>query len=164
MKYIYLLRHAKASRGSSFDKDIDRPLSLEGMIEASGVADKAKASLEAPEICFTSPAKRAIQTAKFFNEAWGLRNDQCVVHPELYDFEGTSLRSFILNISDEWTRVMVVGHNFAMSDVLAELGGDPEINIMSTSTFVAIAFEEEHWHSLKRGKIIEAIFAESLHF
>ncbi len=160
MKEIYFLRHANAPEEIFMD-DIERPIGVTGKIEASRVAFYAKEHLKAPEVCFVSHAKRTQQTARYFKEAWDIKNDRYILSTDLYDFDGEKVKDFIYNLSEAWSRVLLVGHNFAITE-LVNYFGDKSVNSLPTSSLVSIVFECEYWHSLKKGKTTNIILADAL--
>ena len=67
MLYLTLIRHAKSSWDDPSLDDFERPLNKRGLFTAPLVAQKLKIELPTPDLILCSPAKRAMQTADFFN-------------------------------------------------------------------------------------------------
>lgn len=160
MKTIYFLRHAHA-REVLRQEDVERPIDVKGKMEASSVAFFAKEHLTAPEACFVSHAKRAQQTAQYFKEAWNIKDDCYILTSDLYDFGGEKIKNFIYNLSEEWSRVLLVGHNFAITD-LVNYFGDKSLDALPTSGLVSVVFDCDSWQALRRGETKEIIFPNSI--
>lgn len=160
MKQIYFLRHADASSLQRME-GVERPISVQGKLEASRMAFYVKDQLPAPEVCFMSHALRAQQTAKYFKEAWEIKDDNYLLTSKLYDFGGQEVLHFIYNLSEEWNSVLLIGHNFAMTEVVNHFGDKP-VDILPTAGLVAIDFESDTWQGLRKGKITKIILPEAI--
>ena len=66
MKYLYLIRHAKASSDYLRIPDFDRPLKAIGVMQAHQMSTKLVDKGIKPDIILSSPASRALQTAHIF--------------------------------------------------------------------------------------------------
>lgn len=160
MKTIYFLRHAHSPEVLR-QEDVERPIDVKGKMEASRVAFYAEQHVAAPEACFVSYAQRAQQTARYFKEAWEIKDDCYILSSELYDFGGEKIKDFIYNLSDEWSRVLLVGHNFAITE-LVNYFGDKSLEALPTSGFVSIVFDCNSWQAIKRGETKEIIFPNGI--
>lgn len=114
---LVLLRHADAEADSASGRDFDRPLSDRGRHQAK-LQGEALASL-APLVAYVSPAERTRET---FSE---LRLDPS---PELHHkeqiYEATAGDLLVLLAeSQDIRRLLVVGHNPGLSDLLTILVG-----------------------------------------
>ncbi len=66
MKTIYLVHHAAAGKSKPKSPDRKRALSKKGRKEAIKMAKNLKKNGMLPDLLVSSPAKRAIQTARVF--------------------------------------------------------------------------------------------------
>ena len=64
MKTLYLIRHAKSSWDDSTLTDFERPLNERGINDAPKMGKLLKEKNIIPELLISSPANRAISTAK----------------------------------------------------------------------------------------------------
>ncbi|NTW10984.1 MAG: hypothetical protein HGA26_06465 [Chlorobiaceae bacterium] len=64
MKTLYIVRHAKAGWENGVTKDFDRTLSDRGLRTAPVMANLLKERKVVPDLVISSPAKRALTTAK----------------------------------------------------------------------------------------------------
>ena len=87
MKTLYMVRHAK----SSWKHDVidhQRPLKSRGSRDAELVSEYVKDKVKKPQRLFTSDAERALSTALYFKEAFGLEDSEFITNHNLYDFGG----------------------------------------------------------------------------
>jgi phosphohistidine phosphatase len=143
-KILYLVRHAKSSWKDASLADIDRPLNERGRRNAPRMAEWLVAQAEPPELIVSSPANRALTTARAMAEALGLGAEDIEVDQELY-FSGTHgmLRS-LERVDDGFQRVMMVGHNPVMTRLLNQLTGADVWN-MPTCAIAMIGFDMDSW-------------------
>lgn len=160
MKELYFLRHAHAAASLRVD-DVERPIDVKGKMDVSRVASYAKQHLQPPEACYVSHAKRAQQTAAYFKDIWRIKKDCYLLTSELYDFNGDKVKRFIYNLPDEWNRVLLVGHNFGITEAVNYFG-DKSINALPTSGLVYIEFDSDTWQGLRKGTTKNIIVPDAL--
>lgn len=160
MKELYFLRHAHA-KDTLRVEDVQRPLNVKGKVEASRVAFYAKEHLHVPDACYVSHAKRAQQTAKYFKEAWEIKENNYFLTSELYDFQGDKVKRFINNLPAEWSRVLLVGHNFGITEAVNYFG-DKSVNSLPTAGLVYISFDCEDWQALRKGSTKNIILPDAI--
>jgi len=160
MKTLYLVRHAK----SSWEHDVidhERPLKDRGFKDAKLVSSHLKGSLELPDLVMSSDAMRAKTTATIFMKNLGMNEDDIVLNHELYDFSGRGLTNVITNCDDGIDRLMVFGHNHAMTAFVNTFGDDYTGNV-ATSGFTHIEFDIDSWKDLKPGKTKQSLYPKQL--
>lgn len=140
---LYLLRHAKAVKGSSLTSDIDRPLNETGMAEAYHIARQLFQHHEAPELIISSVAARAISTALIFQRVLNVHDAMMHLNSRLYASDLNDLYEFVTMMDDRRHSVMLVGHNPSFSYLASKL--DPSIIHMSTASVVKFEFEVDKW-------------------
>ncbi len=160
MKTVYLLRHAKSSWKHDLP-DHKRPLKKRGRNDAVLVSEFVKNKLAAPQHLFTSDAVRAKSTARYFKEAFNLKDSQFSKHPELYDFSGHEVMQFIHTIDNNLDLVMLAGHNHAFTSI-ANMLGNQYIENVPTCGFVVITFKEDNWKKITSGETTFTIFPKQL--
>ena len=74
MKKLYLVRHAKSSWENNKLKDIDRPLNKRGKRDAPFMGRLMKENNIKPDLLISSPAERALRTAKIFSKEMDTSN------------------------------------------------------------------------------------------
>ncbi len=150
MKTLYLVRHAK----SSWEFDIDdhqRPLNERGLNDAPKVAKHIKNKIELPQRVMSSDAVRAMTTAILYLKELDIPEGELVLEHKLYDFSGKGLDSVIRNCDDSIDRLMIFGHNHAMTAMVNEYG-DKSIDNISTAAFTAIEFDAGSWKDIHNGR------------
>ena len=150
MKTIVLMRHGKSSW--EFDvSDRARPLRRRGQSDAKLVADHFFKQNKAPDMIFSSPAKRALNTCKIVVKAGNLLEKSINIEEELYDFGGESVVNFIKSLPDSYNEIFIFGHNHAFTSI-SNIFGSIFIDNLPTSGLVKINFEVGHWKDIKSGK------------
>jgi phosphohistidine phosphatase len=143
-KILYLVRHAKSSWKDASLADIERPLNKRGFRNAPLMAEWLVAQPEPPEFIVSSPANRALTTARAMAEALGQGPERIQVEQDLY-FAGThGMLRTLERVDDAFQRVMMVGHNPVMTRLLNQLSGADVWN-MPTCAIAVIAFDMDSW-------------------
>ena len=84
MKKLLLIRHAKSSWDSASIKDFDRPLNERGMRDAEAMSQRLRKKITNIDVFISSPALRAISTAKKFAQAFGKKISAVVPEQQFY--------------------------------------------------------------------------------
>jgi phosphohistidine phosphatase len=151
MKTIILIRHAKSSWKFEELKDIERPLKKRGIADASLMASIFHEMQLRPGKIISSPAVRALATAKAFASEEKIPENEIVVNQQLYLESKTKMLNIVNALDDGIQTVVLVGHNPALTDFANALtNGD--IENIPTSGMVGIGFECESWKEVERGK------------
>ncbi|MBS1516556.1 MAG: histidine phosphatase family protein [Bacteroidetes bacterium] len=121
---LFLARHADAVEFSEYSdlNDDQRYLSGAGRITERKVAEKVKEHISDLDMIFTSPLIRAVQTAEIIAAVSGYSSDIIPVQ-ELRNESRTSSLTDLLNRSDIYSSVMLVGHEPKMSMLVNLLSG-----------------------------------------
>ena len=117
---LLILRHGKAE-AKGHKKDFDRELIERGFEEARKAGKLLKATGHLPHIVLTSPLVRAKQTAETFCEAAEI--DGPVVQDWLASGMHPETALSELKAFAEHRRVMIVGHEPDLSDLIAWICG-----------------------------------------
>jgi phosphohistidine phosphatase len=143
-KVLFLVRHAKSSWKDASLADIDRPLNKRGKRDAPRMAEWLLSRAEQPEAILSSPANRALTTARAMAQALGQGPDDVLIDQDLY-FTGThGMLRALERLEDRFQRVMMVGHNPVMTRLLNQLTGADVWN-MPTAAIAIIAFDMDSW-------------------
>lgn len=125
MKLLTLVRHAKSSRDDPELPDFERPLTERGRRDAPAMAQRARQLLGRPDRLVSSPALRAITTARSFAEGLGIATDEISVQPRIYEATVEALLRLVRTLDDHDRHVMLFGHNPGFSDLALELARCP---------------------------------------
>ena len=160
MKTLILIRHGKAEYGN-FSTDKMRKLTDEGVRRSLKVANESGLILTSDFKWYSSTGSRAAQTSIIFSEILNVSNKEITFLEELYTFDFSQLNSLISSLSDSFDKIVVFGHNGALTDFVNE-NTINTIDEIPTSGLVAIEFETKSWKNLPKGKVIKTLFAKEL--
>ena len=147
-KLLYLVRHAKSSWSDPSLSDRDRPLNKRGRRSAPDMGRRLAAQDHLPELIISSPAKRAFSTARKIAKELGYERSEIMTDESLY-FSGTGgMLEFLENLDDGYQKVMIVGHNPAMTTLLNILSGS-SIDNMPTCAVAVIDYHMASWSELR---------------
>ena len=143
-KTLILVRHAKSSWDDASLADVDRPLNKRGRRNAPLMGQWLAAQGAPPDVVVSSPANRALSTARALGEVLELDPEEIVIDQDLY-FSGTDgMIRAIERVDDTFGRVMMVGHNPVMTRLLNQLSGSDVWN-MPTCAIALIHFDMPSW-------------------
>lgn len=152
MKKLILARHAKTEPLSDAGTDFERSLKKRGTTDAGLVAIDLKRRGYIPELILSSPAKRAMQTARIYAEAFNIPEDDIVVARILYDGDTTErMLAAIAELARDTSTLMVVGHNPDMARLSMLLSGQ-EFYHYPTSAVSVISFPMLEWRNVEVGR------------
>lgn len=153
MKQILLLRHAKSSWDDPGLNDFDRPLAERGVQDAPLMGQFVKNAGYSPAVIYSSPAKRAVQTAKLFLEGAGIKEDHIQWNEDLYYGAMKDYIEQIQAVSDEHERVMLVGHNPIIENTTGMLAGSKhKIAVrMPTAALACLECFADAWEDVAPG-------------
>ena len=146
MKTLLVLRHGKSSWANAGLGDHDRPLKGRGRRDAKRMGKELLARDLVPDLILSSTARRARSTARRAADAAGCA-DRVEHTRELY-LTGVEhqLRTIAERASDEHQRVMIVGHNPSLENLVEHLTGEDER--LTTANLARIDLDIESWRQL----------------
>ncbi len=150
MKYLYLIRHAKSSWDYPNLTDIERPLNSRGEKDAPMMGKRLSAMGIKPDLIMTSPAKRALQTAKKIAKETGYPVNNIIINNNLYLAGVTTLLKTIRAINERYETVFMFGHNPEFT-TLANLLTLQQIYNIPTCGICNISFEIDSWRLVTEG-------------
>ena len=142
MKMLFLLRHAKAVSGSDSSRDLDRSLNDQGRRQAERVGEYLKERNIGLDLVLSSTARRARETTELV-----LAAAECVTEvrydPRIYEASRQQLLAVVSEIEEEKSKVLLVGHNPALEELLQRLTG--RFDSMATGTLAKVDLKASHW-------------------
>lgn len=139
-------------------KDHDRPLNARGKKDAPHMAARlAKEGVKIDGI-LTSSAKRTRQTAQAFAEAFGLGKARITKEKKLYHAGPKTIERCIQDLPDDWSTVLVFGHNPGYTEVANVLRNDAYIGNVPTCGIVASTSDAKHWSDWKMAQARRTAF------
>jgi phosphohistidine phosphatase len=145
MKTLLILRHAKSSWKKPDLPDHDRPLNKRGKKEAPKVGQYLKEKDLVPDLILCSTARRAMETAQAVADACGFEG-KLEYHQDLYLSEPSIYLDILRCLPDEARRVMVVGHNPDVEELLTMLTEVDEH--LTTSALAVVDLPISSWEEL----------------
>ncbi len=85
MKNLTIIRHAKSSWKHDIG-DLDRPIKKRGIADIVTVSKEFKIKHLHPEVVFSSPAKRALDTCNIFLKNIEFSYENVNISSQIYDF------------------------------------------------------------------------------
>ncbi|MFZ1397611.1 MAG: histidine phosphatase family protein [Candidatus Promineifilaceae bacterium] len=145
MKTLLILRHAKSDWGNSKLSDHDRPLNDRGKYDAPRMGAWLKLKKMVPELIISSTAERALTTAELVALACDFEGE---LRTERHFYlAGPPTYVEILNeLPDSYERVMVVGHNPGMEELVSLLTDSDRP--MSTANVAVVELSIDSWAEL----------------
>ena len=147
-KQLLLVRHAKSDWGNADLTDFDRPLNKRGKENAPEMAERLLSRGFKFDLMVSSPAKRALRTARYFAEAYQITEISTI--KAIYEANTSTLLSIVNNFDDGAEIVVLFGHNPGLTDLANQLC-DGDIYNIPTSGIVLISFPFDRWEMVSRG-------------
>ena len=152
MKILYIVRHAKSSWESGITKDFDRPLNNRGNHSADIMSKFVSEKEIKIEKIISSPAKRAITTAKIFAKALKINESEIQLEEKIYEASLKMLLEVVHELDDSVSSVMLFGHNPGLTSLANHFGAT--IDNLPTCAIAAFEFDAAHWDEVKKGKVL----------
>ena len=150
MKNLFLTRHAKSSWGNPGLADIDRPLNERGKKAAPFMGKLIVDKGEKPDLLISSPANRALSTAKAFGGAMGLVENDIIIDRTIYGAGAQQLLELVQDQDDLYKSIMLFGHNPTFTSFVNLLTGNNIMNVV-TCGVIRIDFEFSSWTDIDFG-------------
>ena len=147
MKTLLLLRHAKSSHKDADVDDHERPLNKRGKKDAPKMGRLLKNEGLMPDLIVASTAKRCRKTAEHVIAASGYRGETRFCG-ELYEAHASALVDFLAGLGSDATRVLVIGHNPGMEELLESLIGI--YTPLSTAALAQVELDIDAWVGIRK--------------
>lgn len=163
---LWLLRHGKAERYDG-SEDFDRRLKKRGKRDATRMGEWLKEQYWLPDLIISSPAARALMTAKLVCDALDMDREQIQLEKRLYDEGLTRVKAVLADCPATLGKVLIVGHNPELEDILRYLvnaGEIPDIEKLLTTAALAKLELPDDWAHLESGcaKLLSITYPKSL--
>ena len=146
MKVITFLRHSKSSWENNID-DINRPLSEIGIEKIKKIANLSKDHFVSSEIIFSSSANRALHTSVLLSRTLSINLNKIKICDELYTFDHNKVFDFIETIDNNYSEVVLVGHNPAFTEISNYFSENKILNL-PTARWFSLKFESDNWSDI----------------
>jgi len=148
MKTLILVRHAKSSWDVAGQNDFDRTLNERGKRDAPEMAERLKEKGVKPDLFVSSPAKRALKTAKYFAETFKADKDAIVRVDALYEAPLEAFYSVVTGLANKHDVVILFAHNpgiTAFVNTLTEVHTDN----MPTCGMFTVQIDTDDWKTFR---------------
>lgn len=159
MKRVVIVRHGKAV-DFGYNDDFTRDLKDRGKNDAKLVSQELKKQGIFPDEIISSPAKRAIKTARIFAENLDFKKGKIVEIEDIYEgFTTGEFLGIIQELPVDAETAFFFGHNpgfyYYVCNLLQEFNGD-----MPTCSTVGIEFDVNTWQEVetRSGKLTFHLF------
>jgi len=147
MKTLYLVRHAKSSWNYPELSDFERPLNKRGNHDAPLMGKLLKEKSIKPDRMVTSPATRALITARYVAMNLNYQLEKISIDERLYDAGQNDILEVIGEVGSKVNNLMIFGHNPGLTYVANSLCEEYIDNIVTAAVY-SINFETESWTSI----------------
>jgi phosphohistidine phosphatase len=145
MKRLTLLRHAKSSWKDLSLPDADRKLNKRGKRAAPEMGARFATHYSVEDVLLvSSPAKRAITTARLFAVAAGIAEDSIQEEELIYQADARALLGIVRGLDDAWDHVVLVGHNPGFTDFINS-ATKHFIENLPTAGIAVLQYPVDHW-------------------
>ena len=148
---LLVLRHGKSDWSVDTD-DFYRPLKKRGVKAAKKIGNwLANSRTSVPDLIITSPAERALATARIVEEITG--TEEFILDHRIYDASLEQLLTVLSEIPEVVQRLLIVGHNPGLEALLLHLATVPDHyfkdwKLLTTGT-LAIVTISTPWDALE---------------
>ncbi len=154
MKRLWLLRHASSGCDDMSLSDRYRPIDACGERELAWLARWAHEHGELPQCIVSSPAQRAMDTARVLADAAGLRAQDIRIDARLYEGSARRLMEVVAELDNRCSHAAVVGHNPELADLGRHLAA--ELTHLPSAGIAALDFDADTWRDALRSRVIRA--------
>jgi phosphohistidine phosphatase len=148
---LILLRHGKSSWDDPRLDDFDRPLAPRGVRNAPEMGRRLARRGLIPDLIVTSPAARAIATARAVARELDYREDRIVEAPELYLASPDVILATLRQAPASAGTLMLVGHNPGLTE-FANLIDAVRLDNLPTAAMLCAASDAPDWRSFEPGR------------
>jgi phosphohistidine phosphatase len=151
---LLVLRHAKSAWDTDARTDFDRPLAKRGRKDAPRMGSWIRENSLVPDHVVSSPARRAEETVRLALAELGVDEADVAWEDGIYENDASILLDVLAACPDDRRRVLLVGHNPALEDLVDHLAGGVDVppgqKPFPTAALAHLAMPDD-WSELPRG-------------
>lgn len=148
MLRLVLLRHGKSSWDDARLDDFERPLAPRGLRNVPEMGRRLARRGLVPDLVVSSPAVRALATARGVAREIGYREDRIREAPELYLASPDEILATVRATPAGVGALMVVGHNPGLTELANRLD-DIRLDNMPTAAMLCVEFNTGAWADIR---------------
>jgi len=163
MKELYIVRHAKSSWDYPTLTDHERPLTEKGKKRTRKIIEHLQKQGVKPDFILCSSDLRTRETAAYLASGLGVDKLLIKTDPAMYHADAELLLTEFDDLSDQFSSVMIVGHNPALTNFVNYFLVPP-IDWLPTSGVVALQFETDSWDQIRNAsyKVLFVVYPKLL--
>ena len=146
MKTLFIMRHGKSSWKDLHLSDFDRPLKKRGKRDSQIMGELLCNEGLVPDYILSSPALRCRETVELLYDSLGLSDDMVDYVDDFYLAEPMDYLQAIADLSNSFSRVLIVAHNPSLEGLLQHLTGD--IGVLTTAAVAWIKLPIRNWEDI----------------
>ena len=150
MKRLIIVRHAKAAKAGPRGEDIARPLAPRGEEDAVEMGRRLARCKVHPDAIVTSPAERALATARLIARELDFPWDEIRTEKQAYLADAGTLMELVREMDERAESAMIVGHNPGATD-LAQALVRGFVQDLPTGAVVMVDLPADTWAGVRRG-------------
>ncbi len=157
MKTLLVLRHAAALDPGSAPTDFDRSLKRRGRADSVSVGEAMRARHLDFDAIIASPARRVVETVAGVFEG-SRRPVEPTFDSRAYSASPSTWMEILHDADDEVDRLLIVGHNPTLQELLLQLAADVGDGLRSevetgyrTATLAELRLAVDHWRDIASG-------------
>lgn len=149
VKQLIILRHSKTEKINPAG-DEARELTKPGRRWATEAGREILQAAGMPDLLVTSNAIRALQTGDLAAEAMKFGGERHV-RPEVYGATENQLIEVIQSFSEEFSQIVLVGHNPGLEDLANSFRGEKASEHLPTAGWMVVELGSEKWKDATAG-------------
>jgi len=156
-KELLLLRHGKSDWNTD-TTDFYRPLNKRGCKSSHQMGDWLKQQRLLPDLIISSPATRAITTAKLVCEAMEIDINSIQTEQSIYEASLTDLHRLLSQVPKSTQRLLLVGHNpsfeYLVRQFTPNIPTASNANLMPTAAIAYLQLDSQ-WSQLQGKSFVQ---------
>jgi phosphohistidine phosphatase len=148
MRNLILMRHAEAVSNDLGTDDYQRPLTPNGTAAATRAAHALLVEHGPPECILCSPSLRTLTTAQLLQQTMNLPAALIVTDDLIYLATGKTLRRLLAATDSGISRLLLVGHNPGVSQLLTQLSPAHTRHSLATAEYACLPLPITAWSEL----------------
>ena len=151
------MRHGKSSWHSDADRDFDRPLNIRGKKDVPRMAAALHNKGVRPDIIISSPALRALTTARLLCASVHFPMCHIKTFDILYMAPVNTLCSIIHGYNDNWKEVIQIGHNPGLTRLINYFLPD-RLDNLPTAAVMGLRASVDTWQAFTPDTVRELFY------
>lgn len=157
MKRLTLVRHARADFKTARLADFERPLDRRGIAEIANMSERLLSQELIPDVIWTSPALRAVQTAESIARTLGISMRRLHREDRLYLAPSDEILAVVHAVGPQAAHAMIVAHNPGLTEFARLLAPEAIPGELDTASVTTMVFDVTSWARVRPGEAREVV-------